>query len=121
MNEKEADKALRDLFQQDGVLRAPEGLDARILQRIALTPRTVIAPEKPLLPKWTWLIAIAGLCALVLLGGPSGGPGWSDRLPAYDWEPYLRSPWTMMALATITALLGLQTWLDRRREIEPSR
>ena len=59
LNEPDADKALRTLFKEAGGFLAPEGLDARILQRIAVSPRPAIVPEKPLLPKWTWLVAAA--------------------------------------------------------------
>lgn len=42
-NERDADKLLRDLFNEAGQFTAPEGLDARILQRIAASPKIAIS------------------------------------------------------------------------------
>ncbi len=114
MNEQDADKLLRDLFQQSGPIKAPEGLDARILQRIAVTPRTALIPDKPLLPKWTWLVAAPFVLGIGLI--PSGNSSTSllDRIPSFDWGVVLASPWLIMGLAAFAALLGLDAWLNRK-------
>jgi hypothetical protein len=115
LNEREADKLLRDLFQGAGQFSAPEGLDARILQRIAVLPRTAILPDKPLLPKWTWLFALPIVVGIGLLPSGHAPTSWSDRIPSFDWSTILASPWLIMGLASFTVLLGLDAWLNRKR------
>ena len=119
--ERDADKLLRDLFKQSGPIMAPEGFDARILQRIAVTPRTSLVPDKPLLPKWAWAGAGALLIGLAFLPGGSSSPQWTSHLPSFDWNKVLSSPWLMMGLATCVALLGLDTWLTKQRLAHQSR
>ena len=115
MNEKEADKLLRDLFKEVGQLSAPEGLDARILQRIAVSPRTAIAPDKPLLPKWAWLMAVPLVVGIGVVPSGNASTSWFDRIPSFDWSVVLASPWLIMGLANFTVLLGLDAWLNRKR------
>lgn len=115
MNEQEADKLLRDLFQEAGQFSASEGLDARILQRIAVLPRTAILPDKPLLPKWTWLLALPIVVGIGLLPSGHASARWFDRIPSFDWSTVLASPWLIMGLASFTVLFGLDAWLDRKR------
>lgn len=118
MNEQDADKLLRELFQQAGPLQAPEGLDARILQRLAVTPKTAPIPEKPLLPAWAWAAGGLLLAGLVFVPGGSAFTGWMDRLPSFDLDKVLASPWLMMGSVTCAALLGLDAWLNRRRSVQ---
>ncbi len=115
MNERDADKLLRDLFQQSGPIQAPEGLDARILQRIAVTSRIAPTPDKPLLPKWAWVAGGALLTGLAVLPGGGASPGWTAHVPTFDWQRVLSSPWLMMGSVACAALLGLDTWLNRPR------
>lgn len=118
MNEQDADKLLRGLFQQAGPLQAPEGLDARILQRLAVTPKAAPVPDKPLLPTWTWIGGGLVLAGLAFLPGGNASTTWMDRLPSFDLDKILTSPWLMMGSATCAALLGLDAWLNRRRSVQ---
>ena len=117
LNEQDADKALRDLFHQAGPLSAPDGLEARVLQRIAVTARPALAPEKPLLPKWAWYAGGLGLLAVAFLpgNGTSSPSPWVEKIPDFSLENAISSPWLMMALATGALLIGLDTWLTTRR------
>lgn len=121
MNDQEADKLLRDLFQEAGQLSAPEGLDARILQRIAVTPKTALVIDEPLLPTWVWVAGGALLAGIAFLPGGYSSAGWMTRVPSFDWGKALTSPWSLMGLATCTALLGLDTWLSRRQLVRQPR
>lgn len=121
MTEREADKALRDLFKEAGALSAPDGLEARVLQHIAVLPKPAFTPDKPLLPKWTWLIAACLVIGIVLF------PGFNMHLPALahgvniDWKPLFGSPWLIMGLGAGVALLALDAWLSRSRSARHAR
>ena len=115
MNEQDADKLLRDLFRQSGPIQAPEGLDARILQRIAVLPHPALVPDKALLPKWTWAVGAALAIGLVLFPGISTPTSWPGHIPTINWDKVLGSPWLMMGVGACVALLGLDTWLNKRR------
>lgn len=115
MNQREGDKALRDLFQEVGDLSAPESMDARILQRIALLPRTAILPEKPLLPKWTWLIAAALVVGLLVFPGIGRMPKWMSNITSFSWEEDVPYRWVFAGLGACIVLLSLDTWLNTRR------
>lgn len=121
MNETDADKLLRDLFKEAGPFSAPDGLDARILQRIAVTPKPTLAPEKPLLPNWVWAAGGLLLTGIAFIPGGNASAQWVDHVPSFDLATALSSPWLMMGLATCTALLGLDTWLNRRRLVHQPR
>ncbi len=113
MNDRQADQALRDLFREVGGLRAEEGLDARILQRIVLTPQHTQRPEPALLPTWAWYAAAALVCGLLVSSGPSGLPTWLNHVPTVNWKSTL--PWMYVGLGVCVALLGLDAWLNSRR------
>lgn len=115
MNEQDADKLLRDLFHQSGPIKAPEGFDARIMQRLAVTPKTSLVPEKPLLPSWAWAAGGLLLTGIALLPRGNSSARWMAHVPSFDWEKALSSPWLILGLVTCTALLGLDAWLDRRQ------
>ncbi len=115
MTERDADMALRDLFKEAGDLSAPEGLDMRILQRIALMPKPAIVPDKPLLPKWTWLIAAVLVVGLILSPGIGALPEGMWRLPSFHWDMALPFPWMFMGLGACMGLLALDAWLNKRR------
>lgn len=117
MNPPEADKALRDLFKQSGQLSAPEGLDARILQRIAVTTQPVRKAEPPLLPRWVWAAGAISVAAIALIPGGNTGAAsrWTQWIPAIQLDALLSSPWLLMALATGACLLALDTLLGKRR------
>ncbi len=121
MNEQDADKLLRELFQQSGPLKAPEGLDARILQRIAVMPGAALVPDKALLPKWTWLVAALIVLGIGLVPGSDASTSWLDRIPSYDLGAILSSQWLIMALGALAALLGLDAWLNREPKAEEAR
>lgn len=113
--DQDADQLLRDLFRKAGQFSAPEGMDARILQRIAVLPRTAIVPDKPLLPKWAWLLAVPIVVGVASIPGGNASTSWSDRFPSLDWSVVLASPWLIMGLTSFTVLLGLDAWLNRKR------
>ncbi len=114
MNEQDADKLLHDLFREAGQFSAPEGLDARILQRIAVLPRTALVPDKPLLPKWAWLVASPIVVGIGSIPGGNASNSWFDRIPSFDWSLVIGSPWLIMVLASFAALLSLDAWLNRK-------
>ncbi len=116
MNERDADEALRELFRRDGLFQAPEGLDARILQRIAVLPRPGLVPQKALLPKWTWSIAIALVTGIALFPGFELPVPRFGHISAINWEPVFSSPWLMMGVAACVSLLGLDAWLNRLKQ-----
>jgi hypothetical protein len=113
----DADKALRDLFRELGPIAAPDELDARILQRIAVTPHVAAIPEKPLLPRWVWgVAAVAALAAMFIpTRGATGSSDWTNWLPTVSLASALNSPWLLMTLGVGVILFGLDTWLDQRR------
>lgn len=113
--EQDADKLLRDLFQQAGALQAQEGLDARILQRIAVVPAPQPRVETPLLPKWAWGLGAVVLIALAFTPGVGHTSVWRVDLPAVDLSPWFTSPWLTMGLGSLTVLLALEAWLVKRR------
>lgn len=117
----EADAALRDLFKEAGHLEAPEGLEARVLARIAVLPRSVAVPQPPLVPRWAlWAgAAVLGILAVVLLNVPVQGTGLLPELPradglgdAFTW---LRSPWTLSTLALAILLFATDNAGDLAR------
>ena len=113
-NERDADKLLRDLFNEAGQFTAPEGLDARILQRIAASPKIAIMPEEPLLPKYACLVAIPIAVGNGFIPSGNAFTSWFDRIPWFDWSVILASPWLIMGLASSMVLLGLDIWLNRK-------
>lgn len=122
LNEQEADKALRDLFRASGHAEAPAGMDARILQRIALSPRPVQKPEAALLPKWVWVAGMAAFVALTvyLLGNADGSAvspfaQYLPSLPAFSLGNVFSSPWLWTGFGSLVLLLGLEIVLERKR------
>jgi hypothetical protein len=115
MNEHQADQALRDLFREVGGVNAPEGLDARILQRIAVLPAPRPLVDKPLLPKWAWGVGVVLLIALVFTRGGGQPSAWRMVLPAVDISTWFSSPWLTLGLGSLTALLALEASLVKRR------
>lgn len=115
MNEQEADKLLRDLFKEAGQFTAPEGLDAHILQRIVVSPRVAILPDKPLLPKRAWLVVAPIVVGIGFIPSGNASTSWFDRIPSFNWSMVLASPWLIMGLASFTVLLGLDAWLNRKQ------
>lgn len=122
LKEDEADKALRRLFAASGHVKAPNELEARILQRIALAPKP-ITPEPELLPKWVWIaaaIAFCGLAAFLFATSPAAtGPSYMDKLfqniPEFSLQQAFTSPWLLMTLLTIGGLMALDVFLVRGR------
>ncbi|MFZ1687465.1 MAG: hypothetical protein WAU70_08595 [Flavobacteriales bacterium] len=118
----EADKALRGLFRTSGHAEAPVGIDARILQRIALAPRPLAQPERALLPKWVWGAMIAGLIGLTIFllssstgAEPSVLSKYFSSLPSFSFAGIFSSPWLWMGCGSLMMLLGLEVVLERRR------
>lgn len=116
-----ADDALRDLFREAGHLQAPEGLEARVLARLAVMPRPVPVPSTPLVPRWAlWAGALLlGSIALLLLNAPAQGTGLLPDLPTatalregFFW---LRSPWTLSTLALALVLFATDNAGDLAR------
>ena len=122
LTDTEADKALRDLFRANGHVEAPVGLDARILQRIAVAPKPALKPEAELLPKWVWWMLSAGLVCLTvfLLANSSGSEpsvlsGYLQSIPSFSFAGVFSSPWLWMGCGSLALLLGLDVALERRR------
>ncbi|MEO8068707.1 MAG: hypothetical protein ABI599_13515 [Flavobacteriales bacterium] len=122
LNEQDADKALRDLFRTSGHVAAPAGMDARILQRIALAPRPALKPEAALLPKWVLGAGVAAFVALTvyLLANADGAAAspfaqYLPTLPSFSVGTFFSSPWLWMGGASLAVLLGLEVVLERKR------
>jgi hypothetical protein len=99
---------------------APAGIDARIMDRIAVV--TVAAQkEKALLPPTAWALAglaLIGSIAWVLVNSNTAdGAGYLDSLfrsmPRISLTNILASPWMMMGGGSLVALLGLEALLSR--------
>lgn len=122
IGEQDADKALRDLFRSTGHVAAPESMDARILQRIALAPRPVLKREAALLPKWVLGAVVVAFVALTvyLLSNADGSATsplsqYLPSLPSFSFGNIFTSPWLWMGLGSLALLLGLEVVLERRR------
>ena len=118
-----ADKALRNLFQETGLLSAPEGLDARVLQRIAITAKPVLKPERPLLPVWAWAAGAISVVAIALIPSEKTGTAapLTKWIPTIHFDTVLSSPWVLLALATGACLLALDTYLGKRHHAHQPR
>lgn len=117
---EQTDKLLRELFRTTGPLEAPRGMDARIMQRIAVAPAVPGVVAAPLLPKWTWLLAI-GLVITVFYGAftTSGSDStWMPRMPSFDLAGVLTSPWVLGGVMVATILLAVEAWWVTRRRNE---
>jgi len=55
LKEAEADRKLRDLFLKAGPLKAPEGLEARILGQLAANRARPVIVDRPLIGDRTWI------------------------------------------------------------------
>ncbi len=122
LNESEADKALRDLFRTSGHVEAPAGLDARILQRIAVAPKPVLKPEAALLPKWVWgamVVGLVGLTIFLLANSSATEPSvlspYLQSIPSFSFAGLFSSPWLWMGCGSLVLLLGLDVVLERKR------
>lgn len=113
-----ADKALRDLFQEAGLSSAPSGMEARIMQRIAVTAVRPVAVSAPLLPKWTWglaALATVAVIALLPLSGTTATSTWNLSIPSFSLGSLLSSKWVLGSVACAVGLLVLETWLRTKR------
>ena len=93
-----ADQALRALFQEAGLVSAPGGMEARIMQRIAVTAVRPLTASAPLLPKWAWGIAALAAVAVIMLfvsSDTASTPTWSLRLPSFSLKSVLGSKWVL--------------------------
>ncbi len=111
------DKVLCELFHAAGPLEAPVGMDARIMQRIALTPVAPVVVAAPLLPKWTWLLGAALIAAVLYVAFTTTGSSnstWVQRIPYFDLGAVLASKWVLSGLVVVGALLALEAWLVTR-------
>jgi len=119
LNDQDADKALRDLFRSSGRLTAPEGLDARVLQRIALVNRP-ITPAAGLIPTWVWIALAGGFAAFVAYiysGATTDTVGRIERvlsgLPRFPISDLLSSPWVLLTACSAVAFLAMDSLLER--------
>ena len=115
-----ADERLRELFHAAGPLEAPLGMDARIMQRIAITPAAPVVVAAPLLPKWTWLLGAALLAAVLYVAFNTTGSSdtWVQRIPSFHLGAVLTSKWVLSGLVVVGALLALEAWLVTRNRSE---
>jgi hypothetical protein len=122
LNEHEADRALRNLFQASGRVGAPAGMDARILQRIAVTSAPARVPEPALLPKWVWsamAIGLAGLIIFLLSRSTGTEPSvlgqFFQQVPSFSFGGLFTSPWLWMGCGSVLLLLVLEAVLEKKR------
>lgn len=113
-----AEQALRALFQEAGLVSAPGGMEARIMQRISVTAVRPLGASAPLLPKWTWIIAaLAAIAVIVLfvLSDTASTPTWSLRLPSFSLKSVMGTKWVLGTALCAAGLLVLDTWLRTKR------
>lgn len=127
LNEQEADRALRGLFREAGVVQAPPGSEARILQRIVLTRQRTTVAEPPLIPKHVWtgmLIAFILLSIHTLFQPATPSQQGIVRsllaaLPDYDISRSISLGTVFMACAGASVLIALDLLLLRKRSTRP--
>ena len=112
LNEEQADRALRELFQHAGHHRASEELEDRILGRILHVHAA--KPEPALLPKPVLLIGALLCLATFLVAGLEIDWLLTWHIPAVDLKPLLTSPWLIMTGASAIALLAINALLAKR-------
>ena len=112
LTEDQADRALRDLFQATGHQSMPDGLEGRILHRIALTRR--VATERPLLPAPVLVLGGAACITAFAWIAKDSSLDIHWKWPSMDLGPILGSPWLIAVGAVAIALLGLEAVLGRR-------
>mgnify|MGYP001247274191 FL=1 len=117
-DQAKADEALRALFQEVGLSSAPSGMEARIMQRIAVATVRPLAVSDPLLPKWTWgFVACATVAVVTLLAvqGTQATSTWSLPIPSFSLESVFSTKWVWGGIGSAVALLALDTWLGAKR------
>lgn len=103
---------LRDLFAEVGPAQAASGLEAAVLARLAPKHIAKRVPEAPLMPRWTWGIAV-GLLVALLLWPQAGSFVWEmPTLPNVSMTTGMR--WTLTALACGALLFALDSVLRMR-------
>lgn len=116
LNEEGAERALRGLFQKAGHLSAPEGMEARVLNRLAVLTKAV-RPTSALLPKWAWLALLMALlisfCISMGTTSNSAEPQLSSILLDRMSAPALHSKWVFMGTLCLTALVSLHAAMLR--------
>ncbi|MBK8339169.1 MAG: hypothetical protein IPK99_03800 [Flavobacteriales bacterium] len=122
MNDQDADKALLELFHTSGRIAASEGIETRILERIAHSNRP-IAPASALIPGWVWATLAGGAVTLTAylfaVATPTIEVGPIERaltnLPRFPLDSMLSSPWLLVTATSAIALLAMDTVLNRMR------
>lgn len=122
LNAPEADRALRELFLKAGPLRAPDGLEDRVLARLAADRAAPLVVDRPLIGKGVW-VALGALFLVALVTSalaPAAiavGEGSSLRhlpdLSLPQLSALLTSPWTLMLVVCGGALFALEAYLSR--------
>lgn len=116
LNEVGADRALHGLFQKAGRLSAPEGMEARVLHRLAALPRP-IRPASTLLPNWVWYGQAVAFLLLLYPTFWRTGEASDTVVPStfFNWvnASVLHSEWVFMGGLCLTALVTLHTTMLR--------
>lgn len=105
---------LRLLFQECGHRAVPDGLEARVLEKMA-APAVPAHRPAPLVSRWGWAVAVALLVLISLAGLQSVVPAQTltHQIPGSAVEPYLQAfhrfipaPWmAAMTMGIATAML----------------
>lgn len=123
LSEHEAEQALKHLFRANGVMSAPEGMDIRIMQRIALNAKPAMVPEAALISPWMWILGGLGSLALAVFSyfipASAVDPGPVEHvlssLPIRSLRTALTSHWAFMGAASLGLLMALDAALRRMR------
>ncbi|HRH37151.1 MAG TPA: hypothetical protein PK760_02325 [Flavobacteriales bacterium] len=118
LNNDQTEHALRSLLQEHGALRAPEGMESRIMQHIALLPKPSVVPT-PLMPKWAW--GAAGLTLLAVGIGSFTIPtnaGTAVPFLDVDIDLLMLTKWIAAAAVCTAILFALDLQLVRTRTAE---
>lgn len=105
---------LAALFQEAGPLTAPDGMEERLLQRIAVLPRPSSISVQHLLPPWMLYLAGALTVGLMLASINTGG-GMATSQPASGVVRALSSEWVLAAALCVACLAALDRLLVRSR------
>lgn len=114
LNPMPDDRRLAALFQEAGPVNAPNGIEERVMQRIAVLPRPSSVTVKPLLPHWMLFLAGA-LTVGLMLASIRTGSGMATGQPDSGVVRALSSEWVLAAALCLACLAALDRLFVRSR------
>ncbi len=126
LTDQRVDDALHHLFQEAGHGSPSPGFEQRILNRLAVAPRSIAPYDRPLIPWAGWALGgtFVGALILVAILFPSNGNGivaeFMRRAPHFDLHMDWRSPWLFVFAACGALFHLLDQTLTRRTRFRAS-